>query len=287
MVEDDPGDLVHDLFAAALWGDHPLGRPVLGTRETLQAIDRSDILAHLRDYYQPDRVIVAAAGDVDHGRLVDLMGEATRGWRGNALPGNATAPAPRLAVAHDGRESAQIHLCLGVEALPYGHPDRYAIYLLNAILGSSMSSRLFQEVREKRGLAYSIYSYQQAYRDAGLFVVYAGTGPQTYQQVVDLIWGECRRLRDEALDPEEFARAKAQLKGNLLLGLESTNNRMTRLAKMEFYFGRTFGLDEIIQGIEAVTPETFRGVAQRLFGADAFALTTIGPVPEAAHAIVD
>jgi len=282
MVEDDPGDLVHDLLAGALWGDHPLGRPVLGNRQTLEAIGREDILAHLRDFYQPDRVIVAAAGDVDHGRLLDLLGDASRDWRGKALPANTSTPAARIAVARDGRDSAQIHLCLGVEAMPYADPDRYAIYLLNAILGSSMSSRLFQEVREKRGLAYSIYSYQQAYRDAGLFVIYAGTGPETYQQVVDLIWGECRRLRDDPVDVEEFQRAKAQLKGNLLLGLESTNNRMTRLAKMEFYFGRTFDLDEIIHGIEAVTPETFRNVARRLFGADAYTLTTIGPVPEPA-----
>ena len=282
MVEDDPGDLVHDLFAGALWGDHPLGRPVLGSRETLEAIDRKDIRAHLRDFYLPDRVIVAAAGDVDHGHLLDLLGAATRGWEGRALPVNTPSPVAQAAVCRDGRDSAQIHLCLGVEGLPYADPDRYALFLLNAILGSSMSSSLFQEVREKRGLAYSIYSYQQSYRDTGLFVVYAGTAPESYRQVVDLIRGEVRRLRDEPMDPDEFRRAKEQLKGNLLLGLESTNNRMTRLAKMEMHFGRYFDLDEIIRGIEAVTLEGFRDLTARLFGADAYALTTIGPVPEPA-----
>ncbi|HYB74994.1 MAG TPA: pitrilysin family protein [Candidatus Sulfotelmatobacter sp.] len=282
MVEDDPGDLVHDLFAGALWGDHPLGRPVLGSRETLEAVGREEIRAHLRDFYQPDQVIVAAAGDVDHAHLMGLLGDATQGWEGRALPLNAPAPVSRAAVARDGRESAQVHLCMGVEALPYAAPDRYAMFLLNALLGSSMSSRLFQEVREKRGLAYSIYSYQQAYRDTGLLVVYAGTAPESYRQVLDLVWGECRRVRDEPMDPDEFRRGKEQLKGNLLLGLESTNNRMTRLAKMEIYFGRYFDLDEIIRGIEAVTLEGFRDLTARLFGADAYALTTIGPVPEPA-----
>ncbi len=282
MVEDDPGDLVHDLFAGALWGAHSLGRPVLGSRETLEAIDRKDIRAHLRDFYQPDRVILAAAGDVEHAHLMDLLASATRGWEGRALPTNTATPVARTAVCRDGRDSAQVHLCLGVEGLPYAHPDRYALFLLNAILGSSMSSRLFQEVREKRGLAYSIYSYQQSYRDVGLFVVYAGTAPESYRQVLDLVWGECRRLRDAPMDVDEFRRAKEQLKGNLLLGLESTNNRMTRLAKMELYFGRYFDLDEIIRGIEAVTLEGFRDLTARLFGADAYALTTIGPVPEPA-----
>ena len=282
MVEDDPGDLVHDLFAAALWGDHALGRPVLGSRETLGAIAGPDVRAHLRDFYRPDRVIVAAAGDMEHAHLVDLLAGATKEWEGRALPADASTPAARTAVVRDGRESAQVHLCVGVEGVAYADPDRYAVYLLNAMLGSSMSSRLFQEVREKRGLAYSIYSYQQSYRDAGLLVVYAGTAPESYRQVLDLVLAECRRLRDAPPHAEEFRRAKEQLKGNLLLGLESTNNRMTRLAKMEIYFGRTFDLDEIIRGIEVVTLEGFQDLAHRLFGRDAYALTTIGPVPEPA-----
>jgi predicted Zn-dependent peptidase len=237
---------------------------------------------HLRDFYRPDQVIVAAAGDVNHAQLMDLLGGATLEWTGTARPAGHSAPVARRVVRRDGRESAQVHVCLGVEAMPYADPDRYAVYLLNAILGSSMSSRLFQEVREKRGLAYSIYSYQQAYQDAGLFVVYAGTASESYREVVDLIWRECRRLRDDPLDAAEFGRAKEHLKGNLLLGLESTNNRMTRLAKMELHFGRLFDLDDIIRGIEAVTPEAFRRAAHRLFAADTYALTTIGPVPEPA-----
>jgi predicted Zn-dependent peptidase len=251
MVEDDPDDLIHDLFTQQLWRDHPLGRPVLGFRQTLQAITRQDILEHLRDFYQPDRVIVAVAAD-------------------------SPSPTSYHTVHHEERDSAQLHLVLGAEGLPYNHSNRHAFYLLNAILGSSMSSRLFQEVREKRGLAYSIYSYQASYQDSGLLAVYAGTSAEAYPQVVDLIRGEFARLREGPVDLEEFHRAKAQLKGNLLLGLESTSSRMTRLAKTEIYFGRYFDLDEIIRGIDGVSPEAFAELNRSLFAPDRYALTTIG-----------
>jgi predicted Zn-dependent peptidase len=168
---------------------------------------------------------------------------------------------------------------LGSEGLPYGHSHRYAFYLQNAILGSSMSSRLFQEIREKRGLAYSIYSYQASYYDSGLMAVYAGTSPESYPQVVELILAECARLRDDPVDLEEFTRAKQQIKGNLLLGLESTSSRMTRLAKAEIYFQRYFDLDDIIRCIDEVTPETFAELNRLIFRSEPYALTTIGHLP--------
>ncbi len=276
MVEDDPDDLIHDLFAQQFWLDHPLGRPVLGFRQTLQAITREDILAHLRDFYQPDRLIVAAAGDVEHGRVVELIQAALGGWGGRSVPPNGSSPVCHLGVHHEERDSAQLHLVLGVEGLPYSHTQRYAFYLQNAILGSSMSSRLFQEVREKRGLAYSIYSYQASYQDSGLFAVYAGTSPESAPQVVDLIQAECARLQRGPVDLEEFQRAKEQLKGNLLLGLESTSSRMTRLAKAEIYFQRYFDLDEIIRSIDQVLPESFAELNRALFTPDRYALATIG-----------
>jgi predicted Zn-dependent peptidase len=169
-----------------------------------------------------------------------------------------------------------------MDGLPHAHEDRYAISLLNAMLGGSMSSRLFQEVREKRGLAYSIYSYQASYRDCGLLVVYAGTGPESSSQVVDLIRAECARLRDEPVDPLDLQQAKDQLKGNLLLGLEGTSSRMTRLAKMEIYFQRNHELDEIIAGIERVSADQFRALAKRILRDEAFAITSVGPLPQAA-----
>ena len=276
MVEDDPDDLIHDLFAMQFWRDHPLGRPVLGFRQTLEALSRQDVVNHLRDYYQPDRVVVAAAGDLDHARVAELTRSAFAEWRGRSIVPNGSSPVSYHTVHHEERDSAQLHLVLGADGLPYGHKDRYASYLMNAILGSSMSSRLFQEIREKRGLAYSIYSYQASYQDSGLLAVYAGTSTEVYPQVVDLIRAEFARLRQGPVDLEEFRRAKAQLKGNLLLGLESTSSRMTRLAKAEVYFGRYFDLDEIIQGIDGVSPQTFAELNQFLFEPDRYALTTIG-----------
>ncbi len=276
MVEDDPDDLIHDLFAQQLWPDHPLGQPVLGSRQTLRALCRQDILDHIHSFYQPDRVIVAAAGDLEHGRVADLVWSAFRGWRGSAIVTNGPSPTSYHTVHHEERDSAQLHLVIGAEGLPYNHGNRYAFYLMNAILGSSMSSRLFQEIREKRGLAYSIYSYQASYQDSGLLAVYAGTSAEAYPQVVDLIRAEFARLRQGPVDLKEFHRAKAQLKGNLLLGLESTSSRMTRLAKTEIYFQRYFDLDEIIQGIDGVSPETFAELNRSLFEPERYALTTIG-----------
>ena len=276
MVEDDPDDLIHDIFAQQLWRDHPLGRPVLGFRHTLQPLTRQDILEHLRDLYQPDRVIVAAAGDLDHGRVAELTWSAFGKWQGKAVTTNGSSPTSYHTTHHEERDSAQLHLVLGAEGLPYNHSNRYAFYLLNAILGSSMSSRLFQEIREKRGLAYSIYSYQASYQDSGLLAVYAGTSAEAYPQVVDLIRAEFARLRQGPVDLTEFHRAKAQLKGNLLLGLESTSSRMTRLANTEIYFGRYFDLDEIIRGIDGVSSETFAELNRSLFEPERYALTTIG-----------
>jgi len=279
MVEDDPDDLIHDLFAQQFWPDHPLGRPILGSRQSLQAITRQDVLDHLRDFYQPDRLIVAAAGDLTHAGVAELIRAALGEWRGGSVATNGGSPVSHHTTRHEERDSAQLHLVLGAEGLPYNHPHRYAFYLQNAILGSSVSSRLFQEIREKRGLAYSIYSYQASYQDSGLLAVYAGTSTESYEQVVGLIRAELLRLREEPVDLDEFRRAKEQLKGNLLLGLESTSSRMTRLAKAEIYFQRYFDLDEIIRGIDSVSPETFAELNRALFVPERYALTTVGHLP--------
>ena len=280
MVADDPDDLIHDLFAERFWRGHSLGRPVLGNKESLQRITRQDILRHLSDYYQPDRIVIAAAGDLEHARVVDLVRAAFGTWRGRAVASDHSCPVCYLDRYHEERDSAQLHLVLGAEGLTYGDPHRYAFYLQNAILGSSTSSRLFQEVREKRGLAYSIYSYQASYEDSGLIAVYAGTSSESYPEVVGLIQGEFTRLHDGPVDLEEFRRAKEQLKGNLLLGLESTSSRMTRLAKAEIYFQRYFDLDEIIRGIEGVSAETFAELNRTLLDPERYALTTIGHLPQ-------
>lgn len=278
MVEDAPDDQIHDLFAQTIWADHPLGRPILGWRETLRQIGRDEIVQHLDRYYRPDRVIISAAGDLDHDALVDLVAAAFGGWGGRAHAEFTAPPVSRLTAVNEDRDLSQVHLCLGVNGLATAHRDRYTLSILNAILGGGMSSRLFQEIREKRGLVYSIYSYGASYRDGGLLVIYAGTSSDHYQEVVDLIQGELRKIRDEPVRPADLRRAKEQLKGNLLLGLESTNSRMTRLARMYIAFNRCFGLEEIIQGIEEVTPERLRQLTQSLFDGGACALVSIGRI---------
>jgi predicted Zn-dependent peptidase len=277
MVEDSPDDLIHDLFAQTFWPDHPLGRPVLGRMETLARIEREVLLSFLSDYYRPDHCIIAAAGNLEHEELVELLWKSFGGWSGQGVPTNTSAPLSQYCRWEDRRDLSQIHLCLGVEGFPYAYQDRYALYLLNCLLGGGMSSRLFQEVREKAGLVYSIFSYQASFHDSGMLVVYAGTGPEHYAEVLSRIEKEIFRLEEELLAPEELQRTKDQLKGNLLLGLESTHARMSRLAKMEIYFSQLFSLKEIIQGIEEINREKIKDLAARLFGSHQYSLTAIGP----------
>ncbi|MBZ0170011.1 peptidase M16 [Candidatus Methylomirabilis lanthanidiphila] len=282
MVEDTPDDLVHDLFAEAIWSDHPVARPILGRKETVRAFTQDDVRSHMDRFYRPNRTVVVAAGDLEHERLVDLVAQAFNGFEGRSVYADLPPPSCTATVRVEERDTAQLHMCLGMDGLPHAHKDRYALYLLNAMLGGSMSSRLFQEIREKRGLAYSIYSYQASYRDCGLLVVYAGTNPDSSGQVVDLIRTECARLRNQPIDPGDLQRAKDQLKGSLLLGLEGTSSRMTRLAKTEIYFEGTYSLDDIIAGIDSVSSDQFESLTRRILRDEAFAITTIGPVAQAA-----
>jgi predicted Zn-dependent peptidase len=278
MVEDAPDDQIHDLFTQTTWGDHPLGRPVLGRRETLQQIGRDEIVKYIESRYRPDKAIISAAGNLDHQHVVNLITAAFGMWGGRTRPESTSPPVSRHIDVNEDRDLSQIHMCLGVNGLPYAHQDRYTLAILNTILGGGMSSRLFQEIREKRGLAYSIYSYTASYRDGGLLVVYAGTSNDHYQEVVDLVKGEFRAIRDNPVNSTEFHRTKEQLKGNLLLGLESTSSRMTRLAKMYMYFDHCFGLEEIIQGIEGVTPEHLHQLSQSLFDGGSCTLASIGRI---------
>lgn len=279
MVEDSPDDLIHDLFARSLWPDHPLGRPVLGDLDTLARIGRKDLHRFLDDYCRPNHFIVAAAGNLEHEKVAELIWGSFGAWSGVGPPTNTSAPLCQYRHWEDKRDLSQVHLCLGVPALPYAHEDRYVLYLLNCLLGGGMSSRLFQEVRERAGLVYSIYSYQASFHDCGQLVIYAGTGSEQYHEVLRLIEQELCRLEREPLSPEELQRTKDQLKGNLLLGLESTGARMMRLAKMEIYFGQFFKLEEIIRGIEEITPKRANDLAASLFGSHQHTLTAIGPVP--------
>jgi predicted Zn-dependent peptidase len=267
MVEDTPDDLVMELFTEAFWPDHPLGRPILGTRKSVGGFGRPELLAFFRKVYEPGNLLIAAAGHLDHADTAALV----RRHFGDLAPrrnGHKASPpvARARVVSRSKKELEQVHLCLGAPAYPQGHADRYGLYVLNTVLGGSMSSRLFQNVREKRGLVYSISSGVAAYSDAGAFTIYAGTSLDSVDEVVRLSLEELRRAREEPLPPEELRRAKDHLKGSLMLSLESTGSRMNHIARQEIYFGRQFALDEITTGIEAVTADDVARIAGALFG---------------------
>jgi predicted Zn-dependent peptidase len=276
MVEDTPDDLVIERFTNAFWPDHALGRPILGTKRTVGGFKRADLASFFKSVYRPANILVVAAGHLDHRAAADLVGRhfgsLEKGGTGrNGGPPRAT---PAI-VTRSKKELEQVHLCLGTRCYPQGHDDRYVTYILNTILGGSMSSRLFQNVREKRGLAYSISSGVAAYTDAGLLSVYAGTRLDSVDEVVHLTVEEFRRARGERVPDDELRRAKDHLKGSLMLSLENTGSRMSHLARQHIYFGRQFGLDEILAGIEAVSADDVQRVAADLFRGE-LALSLLG-----------
>jgi predicted Zn-dependent peptidase len=276
QIEDTPDDLVHDLFHQEYWREHPLGWPVCGTRESVARFDRDACLALLAARYRPDRLIIAAAGQVQHAALVDEIATRLGDLDGRAAAVDHGVPAPRACVAVHERKLEQVQLCLGTRGVAVTDPARDAVAVLNAALGDSPSSRLFQEIRERRGRAYSIDSFVSSYRDTGYVGIAAGTRARWVREVVDVILAELRSMRREGLPADELARAKGKLKGTLLLALETSEQRMERLALDEMYFGRAVSADEIARRIDAVTNDDVVAVAERLFVADGCALVLLG-----------
>jgi predicted Zn-dependent peptidase len=255
-----------ELFAAAFWPGHPLGRPILGTKGTVGRFRRDDLAAYFARVYHPANILIAAAGHLEHGSVAALVGRHFAALRGGATPRNGHAPvAVARTVARSKKELEQVHVCLGARAYPQTHPQRYATYVLNTVLGGSMSSRLFQNVREKRGLVYTISSGVTSYSDAGLLSVYAGTSLDSAREVIRLTLEEIRRLRGERLGEEELRRAKDHIEGGLVLSLESSGSRMSHLARQEIYFGRHLELDEVLGAIEAVSAADVQRVAADVF----------------------
>jgi predicted Zn-dependent peptidase len=278
MVEDTPDDLVHELFTENFWADHPLGRPILGTKETVESLDAEALTRYFRGAYTAPHLIVAAVGNVDHARVRDLVARTFA-----ALPTETTpvAEAPPRVVPCTiirNKELEQSHVCLGTAGYRQDHKDRYSSYVMNTVLGGSMSSRLFQNVREKRGLAYAVFSGLSAYRDTGSMTIYAGCANDAVGELIDVVIGELRRMKEEPLPDAELRRAKDHLKGSLMLNLESTSSRMSHIARQEIYFDRQFGLDETLEGVERVTPDDIQRVARDLFASDALAATVLGAV---------
>ena len=266
MVEDTPDDLVMELFAGAFWPRHPLGRPILGTRGSVDRFERGHLLSFFRRVYHSGNLVVAAAGHLKHEKVSKLVRRHLGGLAAGNGATNGSRPRPAHGiVTRRKKELEQVHVCLGGPAFPQGHEDRYVSYVLNTILGGSMSSRLFQNVRERRGLVYSISSGVTAYSDAGNLTIYAGTSLANVDQVLKLTVEELRRLKGEPVPAAELRRAKDHLKGSLMLSLENTGSRMSHLARQEIYHGRHFGLDETLRGIEAVEADDMQRVASGLF----------------------
>ena len=277
MTQDSPEDLVHELFAEHFWSPHALGKPILGTAETVSAFTRNSVQDWFRNQYAANRLVITAAGHLTHSQMVDLVAARFAHLAPSKIDNLDVAPAAAPHITLRTKcELEQVHICLGVPALPATDQRRFAVSVLNNVLGGGMSSRLFQNIRERQGLAYAIFSEISAYHDAGVLSVYAGTSIETAAQVVRSVLAEFRRLKDEMLEPDEIRRAKDHLKGATLLALESSGQRMSSLARNHLYFNRQFTPEELISKLEAVTSEDVQMVAREFFQPERLAASVVG-----------
>lgn len=284
MHDDEPGDEVHDLFTRAVYGDHPLGRLISGTEETVTPMTRRQIQGFYRRRYTPPRIVIAAAGNLDHAAVVKLVRQALRGTpldtdpaspasHRPSTPGVRTKPATTLV---EPKETEQAHVVIGCPAIDRTDERRFALGVLNNVLGGGMSSRLFQEIREQRGLAYSVYSYASQYADSGVFAVYAGCAPGKVDEVLHLTRAELARVAAEGITEAELARGKGMSKGSFVLGLEDTGSRMSRLAKGELLYGNLMPVDDLLARVDAVTLDDVNTLAAELLGRP-MSLAVVGP----------
>ncbi len=279
MVEDTPDDLVHELFTQHFWEGHALGRPILGSKETVESFTTDILRDYFQNAYVASNLIVSAAGNIQHERVSELVASAFASLPASGATFEDSVPRVVPQVLTRAKELEQSHVCLGTNSYPQNHEDRYVSYIMNTILGGSMSSRLFQNVREKRGLAYAVFSGLSAYRDAGNITIYAGCANEAVPEVVDLCVEELRGMKQAPVPDAELRRAKDHLKGSLMLSLENTASRMSHLARQEIYFERHFGLDETLAGVERVTAADITRVASDLFANGSLAATVVGPSP--------
>jgi predicted Zn-dependent peptidase len=279
MVEDTPDDLVHELFTQHFWEGHPLGRPILGSNESVESFTRATLDDYFRGVYTAPNLIVSAAGNVRHEDVRDRIAAAFASVRRESATSADVPPRVVPQVVVRTKELEQSHVCLGTNSYPQNHDDRYVSYIMNTVLGGSMSSRLFQNVRERRGLAYAVFSGLSAYRDAGNITIYAGCSNKAVSELVDVCVDELRAMKSAPVGDAELRRAKDHLKGSLMLSLENTASRMSHLARQEIYFDRHFGLDETLAGVERVTSDDVQRVARDLFSNGSLAATVLGPSP--------
>jgi predicted Zn-dependent peptidase len=277
MTQDNPEDLVHELFTQNLWNRNALGKPILGTPETVSAFTRETLQSWFHRCYSPNSIVITAAGHLSHTDLVQLVNDRFGKLASTANP--IADPIPQAAThvtLRTKHELEQVHICLGVPALPLTDPRRFVVSVLNNVLGGGMSSRLFQNIREKQGLAYAIFSEMNSYRDTGLLSVYAGTSLETAAQLVRSVLEELRRMKDEPLNDEELRRAKDHLKGATLLALEGTGSRMSSLARYHIYFDRHFTAQDLIALLEKVTAEDVQQLARELFQSERLSASVVG-----------
>ncbi|MCA2215234.1 M16 family metallopeptidase [Jidongwangia harbinensis] len=289
MHDDEPGDEVHDLFTEVIFGDHPLGRLISGTEATIAPMTRTQINRFYRRRYVPPRIVIAAAGNLDHGTVVRLIRKAIAGTALDTEPAapEAHRPADRRVrtlpaqTVVRSRDTEQAHIVLGATGIGRLDDRRFALGVLNNVLGGGMSSRLFQEIREKRGLAYSVYSYGSQYADAGLFGVYAGCAPGKVDEVLDLARAELGKIAKSGVTAEEVARGKGMVKGSYVLGLEDTGSRMSRLAKSEMLYGDLMTVDGLLAEVDAVTLDDVNALAHDLLS-QPMSLAVVGPFDSSA-----
>jgi predicted Zn-dependent peptidase len=280
MYDDSPDEVSQDLFLRSVWGGSALGEPTIGYVETVSAITRQSIVDYMAAKYSPNAIVITAAGQVDHAAFVAEAERRFGGLRGGRQDQDPSPPVFRPVSVIKQKDCEQVYVLVGAEGTSASDERRYVFSILDTILGGGMASRLFQEIREKRGLVYSVYSSHQTYRTGGLFTIAASTRPKNAAEVLGLIRAEAAALAEHGVTAEEVARAKEHLKGGLLLSLESTSTRMLRLGRTELVSGRTIPPSEVIAKVEAVTKEQVDAIARTLFAPGRLALTVLGPIDE-------
>ncbi len=276
--EDTPDDEIHDLFIQGSIPDHPLGRPIIGKGEILSILKQDKILRFYKRFYIPKRMLISVAGNIDFKKTQSLVKKYFSNNAQENLEHKIPVPHIQGGLINKEKDTEQIHFCIGTRGISAVDDKRFVLSILNTILGGGMSSRLFYEIREKRGLAYAIYSYPQSFRDCGLFTVYCGTSIKNYKSAISLIVDEFKKMKAEEIKEKELNKVKEQLKGGFLLSLENTANRMERLAKQELYFKRQFSTDEIMAMIDGVSSKDIQDLANTLFLPSSLSLAVIGPI---------
>ena len=280
MYEDAPDEQVHDIFVRSLWQEHVLGRPIIGDADIIKNLTAEDIIAYYKKYYVPGNLVISVVGNIKHEEVVNTLNSLMVNLKGERPDKVLSLPKPFKEIVCREKDTEQVHLCFGTQGLKLTHEDIYVMQVLNTVLGGGISSRLFQEVREQRGLVYSIYSYHSSYHDSGIFCIYAGLSKLNVEQVLELVVKELRDIQKNGVTENELQRTKDQLKGNLLLSLESINVRMSRLGKSEFYLGKVTTPEEIVEKVNRVTNEGMQKMAQDILEPRNFSLASIGPWQE-------